>query len=124
MYDRLRFVSFVLILGFPLPGPAASPVAATVETTLTSADVQIRMLAFDGDPNTYFASKQNPGPDDHFTLVFDQPVAVTAIVAFTGRPAGGDQLEMGNLGASAGGKTFKSLVPFVDGVARFNRPAI
>jgi hypothetical protein len=99
-------------------GSAASPVAATVETTLTSAEDHIRMLAFDGDSATYFASKQDPGAGDHFMLVFDQPVAVASIQAITGRPSGGDQLDVGSLAVSMDGKTFKSLTPFVDGVAR------
>ncbi len=37
---------------------AAEPVAATVETTLAAADGQIRQFAFDGDPDTYFASER------------------------------------------------------------------
>ena len=101
-----------------MAGFAASPVAATVETTLTSAEDHIRMLAFDGDSATYFASKQNPGAGDHFTLVFDRPVAVTSIQAITGRPGGGDQLDVGSLAVSTDGKTFKSLAQFVNGVAR------
>ena len=52
---------------------AAEPVAATVETTLTTAGEQIRQLAFDGDPDTYFASDKNAAAADHFTLVFDKP---------------------------------------------------
>jgi hypothetical protein len=112
------FVSAILVFALLSAATAAPPVAARIETTLTSADSQIRMLAFDGDPNTYFASKQNPGPVDHFTLVFDQPISVKSVVATTGRPNGGDHLEAGTLVASEDGKKFKPLTPFVDGVAR------
>jgi hypothetical protein len=118
MHCRLAGVWAVVLLGLPTAAPAAPPVAATVETTLTSADGHIRMLAFDGDPASYFASKQNPGPADHFTLVFDRPVALTAVVATTGRPNGDDALEAGTLAVSADGKTFEPLAPFADGVAR------
>ena len=50
---------------------------AVVETTLATADKNIRQFAFDGDPNTYFASAKNPGKDDHFTLVFDSAAATS-----------------------------------------------
>jgi hypothetical protein len=118
MHPQIRFVSTIVALALPVAAAAAPPVAATIETTLTSTDSQIRMLAFDSDSSTYFASEQNPGPDDHFTLVFDRSVTVTSIVATTGRPTGGDQLETGNLAVSADGRTFKPLAPFADGVAR------
>ena len=94
---------FPLILAAPLlwasapRAPAAEPVAATVETTLATADSNIRQLAFDGDPDTYFASEKNPTATDHFTLVFDKPVAVKSVTATTGRPKGGDALEAGTL---------------------------
>jgi hypothetical protein len=118
MHPWFRSVSAVLMLGVPAAALATPPVAATIETTLTSANGQIRMLAFDGDPSTYFASKQNPTQGDHFTLVFDQPVAVTSIVATTGQPSGTDQLEAGSLATSVDGKKFEFLASFVDGVAR------
>jgi hypothetical protein len=118
MHPRLQFLSTFLLIAFPVVAEAVPPVEATVETTLVSADDHIRMLAFDGDPTTYFASKENPGLNDHFTIIFDQPVAVTSIVATTGRPTGVDQLETGNLAISADGKTFKTLAPFAAGVAR------
>jgi len=118
MRPLLWFIGAILVLGLPYSAPTTPPVAATVETTLPSADSLIRMLAFDGDHSTYFASKQNPGPEDHFTLVFDQPVAVTSIVVTTGRTDGGDQLDPGTLAGSVDGKTFEPLAPFADGVAR------
>jgi hypothetical protein len=111
-------VSTILMLGLPVAALAASPVAVTIETTLTSADGQIRMLAFDGDPMTYFASKQNPTTGDHFTLLFDRPVTVRSIVVTTGRPSGGDQLDAGNVATSVDGKKFEFLARFADGVAR------
>jgi hypothetical protein len=94
------------------------PVAAVVETTLTTADGQIRQFAFDGDPDTFFVSEKNAAASDHFTLIFDKPVAVKSITATTGRPKGGDALESGTLQVSAEGKAFEDAVKFADGVAR------
>jgi Peptidase of plants and bacteria len=98
--------------------PARPPVAAIVQTTLASAPRQIRQFAFDADPDSYFASKDNAGAADHFTLVFDKPVALKAVAVTTGKPNGGDALDAGKLEVSADGKTFEPLVPFTDGVAR------
>ena len=55
---------------------AAAPVQATVESSLETARPQIRMLAFDGDATSFYASVNNPTKDDHFTLVLDAPVAI------------------------------------------------
>jgi hypothetical protein len=99
------------------PQAASSAVTATVETTLTSAVKQIRQFAFDGDPNTYFASADNARRSDHFTLVLDRPVAVTAITVTTGRPKGGDRLDSGILESSVDGKQFEPLAQFTDGTA-------
>ena len=59
--------------------PKPAPVAAAIETTLATARGQIRQFAFDGDPDTFFASEKNPGGADHFTVVFDKPVKVKSI---------------------------------------------
>lgn len=93
------------------------PVAAAVETSLATAADQIRQFAFDGDPNTFFASVQSAGPADHFTLVFDKPVAVQTVAVTTGRPKGGDALDAGTLEISEDGKDFRSLAAFVNGAA-------
>ena len=59
----------------PAPSrPRRGPVAAAVETTLATRGDQIRQFAFDGDWASAFASADPPGPEDHFTLVLDQPV--------------------------------------------------
>jgi hypothetical protein len=92
-----------------------APVVATIETTLATARPQIRQFAFDGDSSTFFASKQNPGSADHFTLVFDKAVKVKSIGVVTGRPDGSDSLEEGKLLVSADGKTFRDLAPFGQG---------
>src|SRR5262249_36588796 len=97
--------------------PAARPVAATVETTLTTANGQIRQFAFDGEPATYFASTQNPTGADQFTLIFDHPVAVKSVTVTTGKPDGGDKLDAGALEASADGQAFEPLAKFADGTA-------
>jgi Peptidase of plants and bacteria len=119
------FLVAILLLSGPATAPRAQPaasaqppVAAIVHTTLTSAPRQIRQFAFDGDPDSYFASKDNAGAADHFTLVFDKPVAVKAVAVTTGKPKGGDALDVGTLEVSVDGKKFEPLVPFTDGVAR------
>jgi RNA polymerase sigma factor (sigma-70 family) len=92
-------------------------VRASVETTLGTAGEQVRQLAFDGDPSTFFASARNVGRADHFTLRFDQPVAVQSVTVATGRPQGGEQLDAGVLEGSADGTTFTALASFAAGEA-------
>jgi len=101
----------------PKSSTARAPVAATIETTLGTASRQIRQRAFDGDAGTFFLSVQNPGPADHFTLIFDAPVAVKSIAVLTGRPDGSDRLDTGTLEASTDGKTFHDRANFTDGAA-------
>src|SRR5262249_17970453 len=98
-------------------GAAEPSVAATIETTLKSADGQIGQFAFDGDPATYFASAQNPGAGDHFTLGFDRPVTIAPLTVTTGRPQGGDRMEAGAVEASKDGKSFTALAKFAEGSA-------
>src|SRR5687768_10471431 len=84
----------------PLPMPAELTVAAVVESSLATASGRIRQFAFDGDPDTFFASDKGAGEPGHLTLVFDEPVTVTSIVVTTGRPDGGDRLDDGALEVS------------------------
>jgi hypothetical protein len=123
----MRFATrFVLAVGltclahlaFAAAPPAVPGVVATVETTLTTAAGQIRQFAFDGDPGTYFASKETFGSKDHFTLVFDRPVSLKFIVVTTGRPTGADRLDAGTLEASTDGKKFEPIGRFAEGGAR------
>jgi hypothetical protein len=118
MHGALRLALAVLGIGLPAAASAEQSVAATVETTLGADAGQIRQLAFDGDPDTYFASAKNAGPDDHFTLVFDQAVRLKSVEALTGKPDGGDALDAGSLEASEDGKTFEALAKFEKGAAR------
>lgn len=97
--------------------PAPAPVPVVVETPLATAKGQIRQFAFDGNPDTFFASEKAPGQGDHFTLVFDKAVALTAVEVKTGRPAGGDRLDAGTLEVSSDGKTFEAVAKFADGAA-------
>jgi hypothetical protein len=112
------------LLGLPagvLGAPAKTvppPVTASIDTTLSTASGHIRQLAFDGDDATFFVSAQNAGPNDHFTLRLDKPVAVQSIAVATGRPKGGDQLDKGSLEVSSDGKKFEPLAMFADGQAR------
>jgi hypothetical protein len=114
-----RIVAVLVVLCWAVPAsPAEPPVLATVETTLATAGGQVRQFAFDGDPATFFLSAQNPAAADHFTLVFDRPVAVKSVAVTTGRPGGGDALDAGVLEASADGQAFAELAKFADGTAR------
>ena len=101
----------------PDPESGKSAVTASIETTLSTSSRQIRQFAFDGDAGTNFGSVQNPGPADHFTLVFDAPVEVNSIAVFTGRPDGGDILDEGKLETSLDGKTFHDSANFTGGTA-------
>jgi hypothetical protein len=97
-------------------------VAATIETTLRTAPGitprPIRQFAFDGDDQTFFASEQDPGTADHFTIAFEAPVAVKSIALVTGRPDGSDSLDAGRLEYSADGKEFGPLAEVSAGAVR------
>lgn len=101
----IRTIALVLIAS--LPAVAADPVAAVVESTLKTDAGHIRQFAFDGDPESYFASDKAPGKDDHFTLTFDKPVSLKDFTVWTGRPNGEDQLGSAALEVSADGKSFE-----------------
>jgi hypothetical protein len=116
MQRGLRSILAALLLAVPAAAPGAPPVVATVETTLASAPGQIRQFAFDGDPDTYFASDKDARSGDHFTLVFDVPVAVKSIAVTTGKPKGGDALDTGTLEVSADGAKFEVLARFAERV--------
>jgi hypothetical protein len=102
----------------PTGASEKAPVAVTVETTLETESDKIRQFAFDGDRQSFFVSARKPTTADHFTLVFDKPVAVKSILVATGRPKESDRLDPGVLEASADGKTYSELSRFADGVAR------
>jgi hypothetical protein len=105
---------FALILNAQTPAKTDGPVAAVVESSMETAKGQIRQFAFDGDPETFFLSKGNPTATDHFTVIFDKPVAMKSIVVATGKPGGGDGIENGILEVSADGKEFSELAKFQD----------
>ena len=112
-----------VIVAVVLLSPAITlgePVSAVVDTTLKTGSKQIRQFAFDGDDTTFFASKQNPGVSDHFTLFFERPVSVQSVAVVTGKsdPAKTDKLDAGVLEVSADGKTFNEAARFVGGEAR------
>src|SRR5687767_14699212 len=75
--------------------PPRTFVSAFIETTLATSSGQVRQFAFDGKPDTYFASAKPIAQGDHFTLVFDLPVKVRSVAVTTGQPKGGDELESG-----------------------------
>ena len=122
-WNRILFVLVPLCL--PVPPAAAQtteqgaqPVAATIVTTLATEGKQIRMFAFDADPNSYFASAKNAAGSDHFTLILDKPVAVKSIAVTTGRPDGTNKSDALVLQVSADGKTFEEIAKFKGGVAK------
>ena len=57
---------------------AKKPVAAEVESSLATEGGMIKQFAFDGKPDSYFASATPPTADDHFSLTFDQAVTLKA----------------------------------------------
>jgi hypothetical protein len=117
----MAVAAFAIALIFGLGTAAAeAPVTAIVETTLTTDAPHIRQFAFDGNADTYFASKQNPSASDHFTLVFDKPVALKSVAVKTGKPGGGDALDAGSLEVSTDGKAFAELAKFANGSVGVN----
>ncbi|AGA29557.1 basic secretory protein-like protein [Singulisphaera acidiphila] len=116
---RLAFAFVPTVLFLPAIARGES-VAAVVETTLETGSKQIRQFAFDGDAETFFASKENPSVSDHFTLVFEQPVSVKSIAVITGQPGpeSAGKLETGVLEVSTDGETFTELAKFANGEAR------
>jgi hypothetical protein len=111
----------LLLMALVLVTPTArgeGPVAATVETTMPTHGDEIRQLAYDGRPSTFFATEKPASADDHFTLVFDRPVAVKSIAVTTGRPDGSGKIAEGALEVSHDGKLFHKLAGFTDGSAR------
>jgi Peptidase of plants and bacteria/F5/8 type C domain len=125
----VRVLPFALLLAFtpliaaeplaiaPQPRAVVHPVAAVVESSLATGNNQIRQFAFDGNPDTYFASEKNAAKTDHFTLTFDTPVSAKSVRVVTGRPKGGDALTAGVVEVSTDGKQFEELAKFADGMA-------
>ena len=101
----------------PAPRLVVKKVAAVVESSLATGNNQIRQFAFDGNPDTYFASEKNAAKTDHLIVVFDAPVNVKSVRVLTGRPKGGDMLTAGVVEVSADGKAFEELAKFVEGSA-------
>ena len=101
----------------PPPRPVARAATAVAESSLATGSNQIRQFAFDGAPDTFFASEKNATKADHFTLTFDAPANVKAVRVTTGRPKGGDELSAGVLEVSADGKKYEELAKFAEGSA-------
>ena len=110
----------VLVLPILLSATARGdePVAARVETTLSTHEDNIRQLAFDGVATTFFESENKATAEDHFTLVLDKPVSLTSIAVTTGRPDKSEAVTGGTLEVSPDGQTFRELARFTDGEAR------
>ncbi|WP_406700129.1 basic secretory protein-like protein [Singulisphaera sp. Ch08] len=121
---RLALTCLPILLFLPV-ATRGEPVAVIVDTSLETGSRQIRQFAFDGDAETYFASKESPSISDHFTLVFDRPVSVKSLSVVTGKPDQGivGTLETGVLEVSADGKTFTLLAKLTKGEACEDLPA-
>ena len=121
MPHRAARVLCIALLGTGVNESAASAnspaVATTVVTTLNTAPGQIRQFAFDGNLDTYFCSAQNPRATDHFTLLFDEPLAISEIRVMSGRPDGRDKLNAGTLQTSLDAVTFADRMHFTAGEA-------
>lgn len=119
---RARVLFFLLVMPAVVHGEDAKPrpgtVAAVIETTLRTASDHIRQFALDGSATTWFASEQNPGKADHFTLLLDAPVSLKSITVTTGRPDGVDALDAGMLEVAADGSNFEELSRFNAGMGR------
>ena len=96
-----------------------APIMATVESSMATDSNQIRQLAFDGDDQTFFASKPGLKASDHFTLIFDKPVVVKSVDVKTGRLDSTDVIGSGVLEGSSDGKTFEEIAPFREGSAKW-----
>jgi hypothetical protein len=103
--------------------PVEPPIVATVESSLPTADDNIRQLAFDGDSDTSFASRTNPAKGDHLTIAFEKPVALGSITVTTGRADGRDALDSGAIEISSDGKAFEQVATFTDGTVRLKQDA-
>ena len=91
---------------------------AVVESTLATDSDKIRQFAFDGDDDTFYASKDAPGAEDSFTLVLNEPVVVKSVAVQTGKPDGGEALGSGTLQTSEDGAAFQDAASFENGVAK------
>jgi hypothetical protein len=111
-------VVLVLPILFSATARADEPVAARVETTLSTHEDNIRQLAFDGVGTTFFESENKATAEDHFTLVLDKPVSSTSITVTTGRPDKSEAVTGGTLEVSPDGQIFRELARFTDGAAR------
>ena len=123
---RCRWSPLVGSAADPLPGrrrrrASSAAVPAVVESSLATGNNQIRQFAFDGDPDTFFASEKNATKDDHFTLVFDAPVNVKSVRVTTGRPKGGDALAPACWKCPPTARRSTELAKFADGDGRRRR---
>jgi Peptidase of plants and bacteria len=117
---EMRRVFALLVLVCPVVVSAAEEpkkVVASVESSLATEGKQIRQLAFDADPETYFESKEAPKATDQFTLTFDPPVVLKSVKVVTGKPDGADKLDAGSVQISTNGKEFEDVATFKEGHA-------
>jgi hypothetical protein len=99
--------------GFVLP--PRPTLAVLVRTTMPSSGQHVTQMAFDGNLDSYFLSKEAPKAGDTFTLTFATPSTVSKVEALTGLPGGGNQLADGVLEVSADGTTFTEAAKVADG---------
>jgi hypothetical protein len=91
----------------------------TVKSSLSTDSGQIRQFAFDGNPDSYFASKENPKTSDEFTMSFPKPIVLKALTVTSGKPDRTDKLEAGSLQVSGDGQVFEDVAKFAEGTAKY-----
>jgi len=111
----------------PLDSPKrATKDGSTVSTSLGTFRSEFLWpeLAYDGDPETFFWSKQGVNAADHFTLTLRAAATGKAKVVTGGRVGPfTDKLDHGVLEVSADGKEWTEVAPFKDGSAEASLPA-
>jgi hypothetical protein len=107
--------------------PAAQALGGTIITSsLISRELHPHVAIFDGDPETFFWSRNGLNPEDHLTLEFPWPINGDLTIA-TGRAGGIDPtapgvLLDGVLELSPDGKKWDSPVGFFDGLTTTTVP--
>lgn len=123
-----RFLPAVLLLSAPAfaaDRPLAPPPRlleqAVIESSLATGGngARIRQFAFDGKPETYFASDKNATKADHLTLTFDASVALKFIRVVSGKPNGDDALTAGVVECLGDGNAPALSFKFANGIATF-----
>ena len=99
--------------GFADEGPAA-----VAESSLATDSDMVRQFAFDGDADTYFASKDAPGRRTRSRWSSTSQSSSSPSAVQTGKPDGAEALGSGSLQTSEDGEAFQDAATFEKGVAK------